>query len=170
MARIVLGSYMVRYSLGGMLSWVLQYLVGLRQLGHEVWFVEKAGYANACFDPERGVMSDDCSAGTATVDGLLRRFGLQRLGASWTGPVATTAPRASRSRPSSPRPTFSWTWAPTAPGPRRRKVPACASSSTASPASASQDGAERRVARLRPLVHDRQEHRPHDLRRAYSGP
>jgi hypothetical protein len=28
MATIVVGSYMVRYPLGGMLSWVLQYLVG----------------------------------------------------------------------------------------------------------------------------------------------
>jgi hypothetical protein len=77
MARIVLGSYMVRYPLGGMLSWVLQYLIGFRQLGHEVWFVEKAGYAKACLDPLRGVMSDDCSRGVALVDGLLRRFGLE---------------------------------------------------------------------------------------------
>jgi hypothetical protein len=76
MARVVVGSWMVRYPLGGILSWVLQYLVGFRQLGHEVWFVEKAGYPNACFDPLRGVMSNDCSIGATTVDGLLRRFGL----------------------------------------------------------------------------------------------
>lgn len=38
MARIVLGSYMVRYPLGGMMSWVLQYLLGLQQLGHDVYF------------------------------------------------------------------------------------------------------------------------------------
>ena len=45
MARIVVGSYMFRYPLGGMMSWVLQYLVGFQRLGHEVYFVEKAGYA-----------------------------------------------------------------------------------------------------------------------------
>jgi hypothetical protein len=29
MARVVLGSYMVRFPLGGMMSWVLQCLTGL---------------------------------------------------------------------------------------------------------------------------------------------
>ena len=43
MARIILGSYMFRYPLGGMLSWVLQYLLGLKDLGHDVYFVEKYG-------------------------------------------------------------------------------------------------------------------------------
>ena len=76
MARIVVGSYMVRYPLGGMMSWVLQYLVGFRRLGHEVYFVEKAGYSNACYDPVRDVMSDDCTYGIGAVNGLLGRFGL----------------------------------------------------------------------------------------------
>ena len=76
MARVVLGSYMVRYPLGGMMSWVLQWLVGFQRLGHEVYFVEKAGYANACYDPTRDVMSDDCSYGTATPRALLSRFDL----------------------------------------------------------------------------------------------
>jgi hypothetical protein len=80
MARIILGSYMVRYPLGGMMSWVLQYLVGFHRLGHDVYFVEKAGYANSCYDPVRDVMTDDCTHGTATVDALLTRFG---LGAKW---------------------------------------------------------------------------------------
>ena len=77
MARVVLGSYMVRYPLGGMLSWVLQYIVGFQQLGHDVHFVEKAGYPDSCYDPVRDVMSDDCSYGTRVVDSLLARFGLQ---------------------------------------------------------------------------------------------
>jgi hypothetical protein len=67
---------MVRYPLGGNLSWTLQWLVGLQRLGHDVYLVEKSGYANSCFDPVRGVMSDDCSRGTAVVDALLTRFGL----------------------------------------------------------------------------------------------
>jgi hypothetical protein len=33
MARVILGSYMVRYPLGGMLSWQLQWLVGFQRLG-----------------------------------------------------------------------------------------------------------------------------------------
>lgn len=77
MARIILGSYMVRYPLGGMMSWVLQYLVGFQQLGHEVYFVEKSGYPNSCYDPVRNVMSDDCAYGTQTLNNLLARFDLQ---------------------------------------------------------------------------------------------
>lgn len=80
MARIVLGSYMVRYPLGGMMSWVLQYLVGFQQLGHDVYFVEKSGWSNACYDPVKDVMTDDCSYGIKTVDALLTRFG---LGGKW---------------------------------------------------------------------------------------
>ena len=77
MARIIVGSYMVRYQLGGMMSWVLQYLVGFQRLGYDVYFVEKSGYANDCFDPSRNVMTDDCSCGTGVVAALLSRFGLR---------------------------------------------------------------------------------------------
>src|SRR5262245_56824427 len=80
MARIVLGSYMVRYPLGGNLSWALQCLVGLQRLGHDVYFVEKSGYSHSCFDPVRDIMSDDCSYGVAVVGDLLARFG---LGGRW---------------------------------------------------------------------------------------
>lgn len=76
MARIVLGSYMVRYPLGGMLSWALQYLVGLHRLGHEVVFVEKANYPQACFDPVAQEMTDDASGGIDVVASLLARFGM----------------------------------------------------------------------------------------------
>jgi hypothetical protein len=75
-ARIVLGSYMVRYPLGGNLSWALQYLVGLERLGHDVYFVEKSGYPNSCYDPSADRMSDDCSYGVSTVGALLTRHGL----------------------------------------------------------------------------------------------
>ncbi len=75
MARIVFGSYFVRYPQGGMMSHVLQYLVGLQRLGHEVYFVEKAD-PGTCFDPVANVMSDDCSRGIAAAALLLSRFGL----------------------------------------------------------------------------------------------
>ena len=77
MARIVLGSYMVRYPLGGMMSWVLQYVVGFQRLGHDIYFVEKASYPNSCYDPSRDVMTDDCSYGVAALNALLARFGLE---------------------------------------------------------------------------------------------
>ncbi len=76
MARIVLGSYMVRYPLGGMMSYVLQYLVGLDRLGHDIWFVETARHPNECFDPVANRMTDDCRVGTLAVDELLTAHGL----------------------------------------------------------------------------------------------
>lgn len=81
MAKVVVGVYMVRYPLGGMLSWALQYLLGLQQAGHDVTIVEKAHYHDACFDPKQGKMTDDPANGLAAVRELLSRFGLEsRLG------------------------------------------------------------------------------------------
>ena len=75
MARIVVGSYAMRNPLGGLLSWPLQWFVGLQQLGHDIYFVEKSGYPNSCYDPSRDVVSDDCSYGVSIVGDLLARFG-----------------------------------------------------------------------------------------------
>lgn len=77
MARIVFGSWMFRYPLGGNLSWALQYLVGLKDLGHDVYFVEKWAYENSCYDPRKKVMSNDCSYGLKVVSELLSSFGLK---------------------------------------------------------------------------------------------
>lgn len=77
MARIVLGSWMVRYPLGGNLSWVLQYLTGFKELGHEIYFVEKYAYPNSCYDPVKKVMSNNCSHGIKTVADLLGQYGLE---------------------------------------------------------------------------------------------
>ena len=77
MARIVVNSYMVRYPMGGNLSWALQWLVGFQRLGHDVYLVEKSGYPNSCFDVAKGVMSDDPLYGVATVGEVLKQFGLE---------------------------------------------------------------------------------------------
>jgi hypothetical protein len=79
-ARVALGVWAVRYPLGGILSWNLQWAVGTKALGHEVILVEKAGWADSCFDPIRGVMTDDCRYGAGVVAELLDRHG---LGDSW---------------------------------------------------------------------------------------
>ncbi len=78
MARILIGSWLVRYPLGGNLSWGLQWLVGFHRLGHDVYLVERSGYADSCFDPVQNRMSDDCSYGIATVAALLAEHGLDR--------------------------------------------------------------------------------------------
>jgi len=48
---IIAGVYIVRYPLGGMMSWVFQQLAGFKGLRHEVYFVENYGYKNSCFNP-----------------------------------------------------------------------------------------------------------------------
>ena len=75
MARIVLASCIFRYPMGGMISWLLQYLVGFRRLGHEVIYVEKAAHEGECFDPTTDTMGDDCAVGVRTVAAVLERFG-----------------------------------------------------------------------------------------------
>jgi hypothetical protein len=76
MSRIVLGSYAVQFPLGGYLSWVLQWLHGFRELKHDVYFVEKASWSNACFDPVTNAMSDNCTYGVETIGAMLQRYGL----------------------------------------------------------------------------------------------
>lgn len=78
MARIVLASYLIRYPVGGYQSWILQWLVGLQQLGHDVFFVEKAGWDGSCFDLVADAQGNDPSRGIAAVRTLLERFGLER--------------------------------------------------------------------------------------------
>lgn len=69
---------MVRYPIGGMLSWALQYVLGYHRLGHEVYIVEKGFYPHACYDLDRRCMTDDPSAGLRHVTALLKRFGLDQ--------------------------------------------------------------------------------------------
>ena len=77
MSLVILGSYMVRYPLGGVLSSSLQWLVGFQRLGHDVYLVEKAGWENSCYDPIRNVSSNDCTYGAQVVQELLSRFNLE---------------------------------------------------------------------------------------------
>src|SRR3982750_4522953 len=76
MARIVCSVYMVRDPVGGIVSWNLQWLAGLQALGHDVWIVEKANYADACFDPRRKIVSDDPAYGIAVAKEALEPYGL----------------------------------------------------------------------------------------------
>lgn len=75
--RVVIGVYMVRYPLGGMLSWGLQWVAGFKKLGLDVFIVEKSDGPGTCFDPTANEMVDDCSYGIATLVDTLRPFGLE---------------------------------------------------------------------------------------------
>jgi hypothetical protein len=67
---------MIRYPLGGQIAAHLQYVLGLARMGYDVFFVENAGWENACFDPRQGVSGDDPATGADIIAGLFRRHGL----------------------------------------------------------------------------------------------
>jgi hypothetical protein len=74
-ALILVGSYMIRYPLGGNLSWLLQWLYGFHQLGHDVFLVEKSiGWD--CYHPSSKMMGNDATAGVRAVAELFDRYGL----------------------------------------------------------------------------------------------
>ncbi len=68
----------MRFPVGGYLSWVLQWLVGLREFGHEVSFVEKCRWNNGCYDPSTDSMTDDATYGTTVLAKTLEQFGFSR--------------------------------------------------------------------------------------------
>lgn len=76
MARIVVSGYIARYPLAGNVLAHLQYVLGFARLGHEVWFVEDAGWADSCYDPERDEMTSDPSYGVGLLGHLMRQHGL----------------------------------------------------------------------------------------------
>lgn len=78
MARLVVATYMVRYPLGGMLSWALQYALGLKRLGHDVLLVERANYPNACFDPALGAATDNGARNFRQVADVLKKLGFEQ--------------------------------------------------------------------------------------------
>jgi hypothetical protein len=75
-ATVVVGSYAVQFPMGGYLSWVLQFMVGLQDLGHDAWFVERSLGPGSCFDPVTQTMGDDCARGTSALSQMLEEHGM----------------------------------------------------------------------------------------------
>ena len=98
--RIVVLGWLVRGPLGGMAWSPLQYLLGLRSLGHEVWFFEHGDDWPSCYDPERQEMVSDPSYGLGFVERTLDRLGLGGRWAyhddRWHGPLADEADEIGR--------------------------------------------------------------------------
>src|SRR3954452_12774995 len=74
--RIVCSVYLVRHPVGGHTWHHLQYLIGLRRLGHEVVFFEHFGWADSCYDADRNMMTGDPSYGVRYLENVFRRAGL----------------------------------------------------------------------------------------------
>lgn len=102
--RIVVLGYLVRGPWGGMAWHHLQYVLGLAQLGHEVYFIEDSDDYASCYDPARDVLDTDPSYGLAFTDHAFRRLGhgtswsyFDYHTSRWLGPLAQRADEVCRS-------------------------------------------------------------------------
>ncbi len=73
---IVVGGYIVGYPLGGMTWHHLHYLLGLHEMGHEVWFLEDSAEWYWPYDPTTGKCSADSSYGRAYLERTFAEYGL----------------------------------------------------------------------------------------------
>lgn len=78
--KIVCSGYIVRHPLGGHIWHHLQYLVGLKRLGHDVIYFEDYGLPYFCYDPIRNDWTSDPTYGIDYLRMLLRPHGLDE---SW---------------------------------------------------------------------------------------
>lgn len=75
--RIAILGYIVRGPLGGMVWHHLQYVLGLKELGHDVCFVEDSEDYPACYNPETYEISIDAAYGLRFIDECFGRLGLK---------------------------------------------------------------------------------------------
>jgi hypothetical protein len=73
---IVVGGYIVGYPLGGMTWHHLNYLLGLHDLGHEVWFLEDSGEYSLPYNPETRRAEPDSTFGRGYLQHTFSDYGL----------------------------------------------------------------------------------------------
>ena len=93
--RIIVLGYIVRGPMGGMAWHHLQYVLGLKALGHDVFFIEDSDDYPSCYDPTRGVVDTDPTYGLKFAAQAFDRVGLGERWAyydahtdRWFGPRA----------------------------------------------------------------------------------
>ena len=72
--KILVAGIIARYPFGGVTWCSLMYLLGLRQLGHEVFYIEDTG--ECIYDPEQNTRTEDPAYGTRYINDALAPFGL----------------------------------------------------------------------------------------------
>jgi hypothetical protein len=77
--KVLFAGIIGRYPLGGVTWCSLMYLLGLRALGHDVFYVEDTG--ECIYDPEQNTRSVDPGYGLKHIDDALRPHG---LGEAWS--------------------------------------------------------------------------------------
>src|SRR5262245_1402476 len=76
MARIVVTGYLVRYPIGGYAWQAAHYLLGVRALGHDVWFYENTGLYAYAYDPRTNASLAVYDYGVGVAADFLGRLGL----------------------------------------------------------------------------------------------
>ena len=103
--KILVMGYLVRGPLGGMAWHHMQYVLGLHNMGHEVYYVEDSGDDKyCCYNPETGSNNEDFSYGMRFAESFFDQLGLgnrwayfdQHTG-GWYGALADKAPDLFRS-------------------------------------------------------------------------
>lgn len=82
MASIVVSASMLRNPTAGNVAAVLQYVLGLRLLGHDVLYLEEKGWRGSCLDPDTGGQVSFPRASLAFVRALLDEHGA-RVPVAW---------------------------------------------------------------------------------------
>jgi len=77
--KILFAGIIARYPFGGVTWCSLMYLLGLRALGHEVFYIEDTG--ECVYDPVQNTRATDPSYGTSYIHAALEPFG---LGERWS--------------------------------------------------------------------------------------
>ncbi|MCA1625802.1 MAG: glycosyltransferase family 1 protein [Acidobacteria bacterium] len=72
--KIILAGIVARYPFGGVAWYALMYLLGLRALGHEVYYLEDTG--ECVYDYEKNMLSLDSSYGLNYINTALSQFDL----------------------------------------------------------------------------------------------
>jgi hypothetical protein len=74
--RIIVSGPVIKYPWGGLTQYWLAWLVGLKELGHDVYYVEDVEWDDACYDISSRVMTNDPHCGIRRLQRELARFGL----------------------------------------------------------------------------------------------
>jgi hypothetical protein len=72
--KVLVAGIIARYPFGGVTWCSLMYLLGLRAMGHDVFYVEDTG--ECIYDPEQNAISEDPRFGTSYINDALAPFGL----------------------------------------------------------------------------------------------
>ena len=96
--RIIVLGYIIRGPIGGMAWHHLQYLLGLKQLGHDVYFFEDSDNYPSCYNPVTNSTGSDASYGLQFVSSTLGSVGLEggwtyydAHTGTWSGPIENRA-------------------------------------------------------------------------------